>query len=47
MKITKKNFQDEELPHELLLTKETKKKNAFANMLTDVKFSKGDMFKII
>ena len=39
----KKNFQDEEFPHELFLTtrQTTKIRNAFAkNMLTDIKLSK-------
>ena len=46
LKITKKNFQDEELPHELIL--KIKIRNVFANnMLTDIKLSKAQLFKII
>ena len=43
LRITKKNFQDEELLHELFLTarQKTKIRNAFANnMSTDIKVSK-------
>ena len=46
LKITKKNFQDEELPHELIL--KIKIRNVFANnMLTDIKLSKAQLSKII
>ena len=48
--VNKKNFEDEELPHELFLTtRETAKtKNAFANnMSTDTKLSKAQISKII
>ena len=50
LRITKKNFQDEELPHELFLTtrQRTKIRNPFANiMLTDIKLSKAQLTKII
>ena len=50
LRINKKNFEDEELPHELFLTprKTTKIRNAFANnMSADVKLSKVQIFKII
>ena len=50
LRINKKNFEDEELPHELFLTprKTTKIRNAFANnMSADVKVSKVQIFKII
>ena len=50
IRISKKNFQDEELPHELFLTtrKRTKIKSAFANnMSTDIKFCKAQISKII
>ena len=47
LRLNKKNFEDEELPHELFLTtrQTTKIRNAFANryniyLLTDIKFSK-------
>ena len=43
LRITKENFQDEELPHELFLTRtqKTKIKNAFAeNISTHIKFTK-------
>ena len=43
LRINKKNFEDEELPHELFLTtrQPTKIKNVFANnMSTDIKLSK-------
>ena len=48
--LKKKNFEDEELPHELFLTKRqtTKIRNAFANnMSTDIKLSKAQISKII
>ena len=49
LRITKKNFQDEELPHELFLTRlRTKMRNAFANdVFTDIKVSKAELAKII
>ena len=39
LKIAKKNFQDEELPHELFLTtrQKTKIRNAFANNVDEYK----------
>ena len=49
LRINRKNFQDEELPHELFLaTRQTTKiRNAFANnMSTDIKLSKDHMSKI-
>ena len=45
LRITMKNFQDEELPHELFLTtrQKTKMWNAFATSLsTDIKLSKAE-----
>ena len=50
LKINKKNFQDEELPHKLLLTtrKKTEIWNPIANnMLTDKNFNKAQLFKLI
>ena len=50
LRISKKNFQDEELSNELFLTtrEKTKTRNAFANkMLTDVKLSKAELSKMI
>ena len=50
LRINKKNFEDEELPHELFLTtrQTTKIRNAFANnMSTDIKLSKAQISKII
>ena len=50
LRITKKNFQDEELPCELSITakQKTKIRNAFAsNMLTDIKLSKALLSKLI
>ena len=50
LRLIKKNFEDEELPHELFLTRKqtTKVRNAFANnMSTDIKLSKTQIFKII
>ena len=50
LRITKKKFQDEELPHELFLTTRqvTKIRNAFANnMKTDIKLGKAQLSKII
>ena len=48
-RMNKKIFEDEELPHELFLTKQTIKiRNAFANnMSTDMKLSKAQISKII
>ena len=43
LRVNKKNFRDEELPHELFLTtrQTTKIRNAFAsNISTDMKFRK-------
>ena len=50
MIINKKNFQDEQLPHELFLTvrQTTKIRNAIANnMSTDIKLRKAQISKII
>ena len=50
LRVNKKNFEDEELPHELFLTtrQTTKIKNAFANnMSTNIKLSKTQISKII
>ena len=50
LRINKNNFQDEELPHVLVLTtrQTTKIRNAFANkMLTDIKLLKAQISKII
>ena len=50
LRLNKKNFEDEELPHELFLTtrQTTKIINVFANNLTaDIKLSKAQMSKII
>ena len=50
LRLNKKNFEDEELPHELFLTtsQTTKIRNAFAdNMSTDIKLSKGQISTII
>ena len=50
LRVNKKNFEDEELPHELFLTtrQTTKIRNAFANnMSTDTKLSKAQISKII
>ena len=49
LRLNKKNFEDEELPHELFLTtrQTTKIRNAFANnMRTDIKLSKAQISKI-
>ena len=43
LRLNKKEFEDEELPHEIFLTKRqtTKAKNAFANNVsTDIKLTK-------
>ena len=50
LRITEKNVQDAELPHELFLTtrQKTKTRNAFANTMSpDIKHSKAKLFKII
>ena len=50
LRITKKNFQDEELPHELFLKtrQKTKIRNVFAiNTSTDIKLSKAQLSKIL
>ena len=50
LRITKKNFEDEELPRELFLTirQTTKTRNMFANStLTAIKLSKAQMSKIV
>ena len=50
LRLTKKNFQDEELPYELFLTtrQTTKLRTAFANdMSTDINFSKVQISTII
>ena len=50
LKVTKKNVQDIEFPHELFITsrQKTKIKNAFANnMSTDIKLSKAQWSKVI
>ena len=50
IRLNKKNFEDEELPHELFLTtrQTTRISNACANnMLTDINLSKGQISKII
>ena len=50
LKLNKRNFEDEELPHELFLTtrQTTKIRNAFANNIsTDIKLSKAQISKII
>ena len=50
LRLNKKNFEDEELPHIFFLTtrKTTKVRNAVANnMSTDIKLSKAQISKII
>ena len=50
LRLNKKNFEDEELPHELFLTtrQTTKIRNAFAsNMPIDIKLSKTQISKMI
>ena len=50
LRLNKKNFQDEELLHDLFLTTRqvNKIRNAFANnMSTDIKLSKAQISKII
>ena len=49
LRLNKKNFEDEKLPHELFLaTRQTTKiRNAFANnMSTDIKLTKAQISKI-
>ena len=49
LRVNKKNFQDEELPHDFFVTTRqiTKTKNVFANnMSTDIKHSKAQISKI-
>ena len=50
MKITKRNFEDEEMTHQLFKTirQETKRRNAYVNNIsTDIKLSKTQLSKII
>ena len=50
LRLNKKNFEDEELSHELFLTtrQTTKIRNVFANNLsTDIKLSKAQISKVI
>ena len=49
LRVTKKNFENEELPQLFLTTRQTTKiRHAFANsMLTDIKLSKAQISKII
>ena len=50
LRLNKKSFEDEELPHKLFLTtrQTIKIRNAFANnMSTDIKLSKAQISKII
>ena len=50
LRLNKKTFEDEELPHELFLTTRqiTKIRNAFANnMSTDIKLSKAQISQMI
>ena len=50
LRLNKKNFENEELPHELFLTtrQTTKIRNAFANnMSIDIKLSKAQISKMI
>ena len=50
LRLSKKNYEDEELPHELFLTtrQTTKLRNVFANNIsTDIKLSKAQISKII
>ena len=49
LRINSKMFNENNLPHELLLTarQKTKLRNAFNNMSTDLKFSKAQISKII
>ena len=52
LRLTKKNFQDEEFPHEpfffFFFRQATKMKNDFANnMSTDIKLSKSQLYKTV
>ena len=50
LRLSKKNFENEELPHELFLTgrETTKARNTFPNnMSTDIKLNKVQISKII
>ena len=50
LRLNKKNFEDEKLPHELFLTtrQTTKIRNTFANnMSTDIKLSKAQLSRMI
>ena len=49
MKMSMKMFNENNLPHELLLARrqETKLRNAFENMSTNIKLSKTQISKII
>ena len=50
LRLNKKNFEDEEFPHELFLTtmQTTKIRNTFAsNMPTDIKLSKTQISKVV
>ena len=49
LRLNKKNFEDEKLPHELFLTRQANKiRNAFANnMSADIKLGKAQISKII
>ena len=48
LRISSKMFNGNNLPHELLLTRQkTKVRNAFNNMSTDLKLSEAQIFKII
>ena len=47
LKITKKNFQDKELPHELFLTTRQRLYFSARNMLMDIKLSIRQLSKII
>ena len=48
LRLNKKNCEDEELPHELLLWTTKRRNDAFAsNMSTDIKLSKAQISKII
>ena len=49
LRTTKKNFQSEELPHELLLTirQKAKIRNDFNNISTDITFSATQVSKLI
>ena len=48
LRINKKNFQEEELPHELFLLTRQTIRNVFANKMSkDIKLSKTKISKII